>query len=86
MLSVLPGVLITMHSLLLHHLCKYTETSLLNQLNKNDAHENGRLFFFFGGEDGIRTHARLASPSSFRNCPLQPLGYFSSGGYYIIET
>ena len=36
-----------------------------------------------GGEDGIRTHARLASPSSFRNCPLQPLGYFSGGPYFI---
>ena len=64
------------------------ETSLSSQLNSGAIHfsfmKNTPLldvyFYYFGGEDGIRTHAGLASPSSFRNCPLQPLGYFSSGG------
>ena len=44
------------------------------------------FFICCGGEDGDRTHARLASPSSFRNCPLRPLGYFSSGCNYITKN
>ena len=38
-----------------------------------------------GGEEGIRTLARLAPSSGFRNRPLQPLGYFSSLKHYIIK-
>ena len=33
--------------------------------------------FFYGGEDGIRTHAALANPNDLANRPLQPLEYFS---------
>ena len=32
---------------------------------------------FYGGEDGIRTHAALANPNDLANRPLQPLEYFS---------
>ena len=39
-----------------------------------------------GGEEGIRTLARLAPPSGFRNRPLQPLGYFSKTDKYYNIT
>ena len=35
------------------------------------------LYFYNGGEDGIRTHAALANPNDLANRPLQPLEYFS---------
>ena len=44
------------------------------------------VIILFGGEEGIRTLARLAPPSGFRNRPLQPLGYFSKADKYYNTT
>ena len=42
--------------------------------NKKESVDYINTNTLFGGESEIRTPAGLASSSSFRNCPLQPLG------------
>ena len=40
---------------------------------------------FYGGEDGIRTHAALANPNDLANRPLQPLEYFSLYSFVLFR-
>ena len=61
-------------------------TGLLHLIGSNPTIANKKTTpkggFLFGGDGGIWTPARLATPSGFRIRTLQPLGYIS--GYRVI--